>query len=728
MEKKEGTRILYVDDTRTNLVIAKGILSKAGFQVFLAEDGKQGLEMADQLQPDLILLDVMMPGMSGFEVCAALQKNEQTAYVPVVFMTALTEERDRTQAFSVGAVDYLTKPIDPGRLLETVRKHLETRAKWQKAVQREETHRKKGLFGFILHLGETLDLPREKTQLLQSIHPRKAYSIASSIGISEAELARSISAYSGLEYMPEIPHSRIQLGVLPLPFCSYNLIVPIDATSGGTAYVITNPFDYELFEDLRSIVAVADQAPFLITEPDTIRAILGKGISANSQETKERKRQFATPKVNLNDILKSLELEHKESVGENDRDADKEEVLSESSSTIIKLANHIIWDAYLKGASDIHIEPYPDKKNCIVRYRIDGTCYKMLEIPPTQSHPLVSRYKIMARLDIAEKRKPQDGKIALKGPEGKIEVRAATLPTVGGQEDIVMRVFPSGDPTPMENMNFTERNLKELKRIIQSPYGLILCVGPTGSGKTTTLHSCLSFLNQADRKIWTAEDPVEIQQRGLRQVQVAPKIGLTFAVAMRAFLRADPDIIMVGEMRDAETAKMGIEASLTGHLVLSTLHTNNAPETIIRFLEMGMEPYSFADALRGILAQRLCRRLCDKCKRATQASSEKHGEIAELFGKERFHEVRNEFPTPLVLFEPVGCEVCQSSGYKGRVALHELLTATEEVKRMIIQKEQVEDIRSAARSQGMETLLQDGIRKVLAGQADLSSVLSVCLA
>jgi type II secretory ATPase GspE/PulE/Tfp pilus assembly ATPase PilB-like protein len=250
-------------------------------------------------------------------------------------------------------------------------------------------------------------------------------------------------------------------------------------------------------------------------------------------------------------------------------------------------------------------------------------------------------------------------------------------------------------------------------------------VGPTGSGKTTTLHSCLGYINTPQRKIWTAEDPVEITQRGLRQVQVQPKIGFTFATALRSFLRADPDVIMVGEMRDEETAAMGVEASLTGHLVFSTLHTNSAPETITRLLDMGLQPFNFGDALLGVLAQRLARTLCANCKRPSPASSSELQEMRQLYGPPAFERLLTTFGKAVVLYRPVGCEKCGSTGYKGRIGLHELLVGSEEIKEMIIRKERIDRLRELAISQGMTTLLQDGVQKVLAGHLDMKSVRAV---
>jgi type II secretory ATPase GspE/PulE/Tfp pilus assembly ATPase PilB-like protein len=334
----------------------------------------------------------------------------------------------------------------------------------------------------------------------------------------------------------------------------------------------------------------------------------------------------------------------------------------------------------------------------------------------------------MATLDIAERRKPQDGKIKFKLPDNReIELRVATIPTAGGSEDVVMRILASNEPIPIDKLGMTDRNLRELKVIAEKPYGLILCVGPTGSGKTTSLHSILGHINKPDRKIWTAEDPVEITQYGLRQVQVMPKIGFTFANAMRSFLRADPDIIMVGEMRDQETAETGIEASLTGHLVFSTLHTNSAVETVIRLLDMGLDPFNFSDALLGVMAQRLVKRICDGCKQPYHPERAEYEALAQSYGKEEFEALGHRYDDRFVLYKGKGCSQCNNSGYRGRAGIHELLVATEEVKRMIQTKARVTDIFAQARREGMTTLVQDGILKSLTGLTDYRQVKAVAI-
>lgn len=402
--------------------------------------------------------------------------------------------------------------------------------------------------------------------------------------------------------------------------------------------------------------------------------------------------------------------------------------LDENDSAIVRLANQIIADAYRQNASDIHIEPYGEKRETLVRFRVDGDCFEYMKIPQSYRRAIVSRLKIMASLDIAERRKPQDGKIKFKLSENKeIELRVATIPTAGYNEDVVMRILAASEPLPLDKMGFSDRNLKGIKDIAEKPYGIILCVGPTGSGKTTTLHSVLGHINTPDIKIWTAEDPVEITQYGLRQVQVQPKINFTFAAAMRAFLRADPDVIMVGEMRDKETADTGIEASLTGHLVLSTLHTNSAVETVTRLLDMGCDPFSFADAMLGVLAQRLARRICKDCKEQYVGTPVEYEELRQSYGPAYWDKLNIKQDNTFRLSRGKGCEVCNRTGFKGRVALHELLLGSDQIKRMIQQKARTEDILNAALADGMTTLMQDGIQKVLQGHTTFKEVKAVAI-
>jgi len=404
------------------------------------------------------------------------------------------------------------------------------------------------------------------------------------------------------------------------------------------------------------------------------------------------------------------------------------EGIDENDSTIVRLANQIIAEAYRRDASDIHIEPYTDRKETAIRFRVDGTCSTYMRIPAAYRRALVSRIKIMSNLDIAERRKPQDGKIRFRLHRDKeIELRVATLPTAGNNEDVVLRLLQTKEPMPLEAMELSAQMLSTLQEMVEKPHGIILCVGPTGSGKTTTLHALLHYLNTDERKIWTAEDPIEITQEGLRQVQVNPKIGFTFAAAMRSFLRADPDVIMIGEIRDKETADVSIEASLTGHLVLSTLHTNSAVETVIRLLDMGCDPFNFADALQGVIAKRLCKRICSNCKQAYHPSVQEYDKLARAYGTNSWEALRVTYQEEFQLYRGQGCEACNQTGFKGRVALHELLCGSNELRNLIQNRAKTADMLSFAINEGMTTLVQDGIANVITGMTTYDQVRAVAM-
>jgi type II secretory ATPase GspE/PulE/Tfp pilus assembly ATPase PilB-like protein len=442
----------------------------------------------------------------------------------------------------------------------------------------------------------------------------------------------------------------------------------------------------------------------------------------------------SAPDVALVDTHRLVETLEKEG---GERGVDDDRPIEQSDNSLVRLLNNLIIEAYQGGVSDIHIESYPGREKIRVRFRKDGVLRTHLELPANYRNALIARVKIMCDLDISERRKPQDGKINFSkfASQHRVELRVATIPTNNGLEDVVMRILASVQPMPLDRIGLSGENLTRLKHAVERPYGMVLCVGPTGSGKTTTLHSALSHINVAERKIWTAEDPVEITQPGLRQVQVNPRIDWTFAKALRAFLRADPDVIMVGEIRDGETASMAVEASLTGHLVLSTLHTNNATETVTRLIDMGLDPFNFGDSLLAVLAQRLVRRLCTACRRTRAASADETDELLadymHAFGAEppvTADAVRagwmqhNSRDGRLMLHASPGCEACDGSGFKGRAGIHELMVMSRELRRLIQTGARAVSLQQTALADGMRTLRQDGIDKVLAGVTTIEEV------
>jgi type II secretory ATPase GspE/PulE/Tfp pilus assembly ATPase PilB-like protein len=414
-----------------------------------------------------------------------------------------------------------------------------------------------------------------------------------------------------------------------------------------------------------------------------------------------------------------------------------EQAIEQSDNQLVRLINTMIIEAHTQGVSDIHIECPAGKEKIRIRFRKDGALKLYLELPPAYRSAMVARIKIMCELDISERRRAQDGKInfARYSPQHKLELRVATIPTANGVEDVVMRLLAASKPLPLDNIGLSPTNFERLSWAVQRPYGMVLCVGPTGSGKTTTLHSALGYINRPETKIWTAEDPVEITQVGLRQVQVNAKIDWTFAKALKSFLRADPDVIMVGEIRDAETAGMAVEASLTGHLVMSTLHTNSAPETITRLLDMGMDPFNFADSLLAVLAQRLGKRLCKDCKTSAPATQEQIDELLDDFmhvytepGMRDRAAVLADWVQrfgvngQLMTYHSPGCDKCDNRGFRGRVGLHELLAVSRPIRRLIQKGSRAEEIQHQALLEGMQTLRQDGIEKVLQGLTSLEDV------
>lgn len=410
-----------------------------------------------------------------------------------------------------------------------------------------------------------------------------------------------------------------------------------------------------------------------------------------------------------------------------------EDQLIQKSSTLVRLVNRIFTDAMSDKVSDIHIESNTGRNDTKIRFRRDGILVEYLTVPYRFRNALVSRIKIMAQLDITDRRKPQDGNIDLvRHGFAWGELRVTVIPTRDGLEDMVLRVLADVSARPLEELGLDYELLHMVQWMIDRPQGLILVCGPTGSGKTTTLHALLGHLNTGERKIWTAEDPIEITQTGLRQVQVNSRIGWTFAAALRSFLRADPDVVMVGEMRDFETAKIGVEASLTGHLVLSTLHTNSAVECVTRLLDIGIDPFGFSDAVIGIVSQRLVRRLCWSCREAYTASGAEIDELEREFSEELHPGScdRGEHVSPgagwVTLWRAKGCPECSFRGYRGRIPVYEVLQATPDVKTMIQRRSSVAEMRTKAIAQGMRTLKQDGIKRVLLGQTDIKQVRAAC--
>jgi type II secretory ATPase GspE/PulE/Tfp pilus assembly ATPase PilB-like protein/tetratricopeptide (TPR) repeat protein len=559
---------------------------------------------------------------------------------------------------------------------------------------------------------------QEALAISRKISKSVEYVLIDRFKVPVPELGKSLSMFFGCAFRtfdPEMPVPFELISNLKKSFLLYYVWVPLRWDKTGIEILVDDP------KDLR--------------KTDHIRALMGNqkiSISVGMKEDVEKYIQhFFDPRKekpaetggeDIDSIIPDVTFEEEEDVHD-DRTS-----LDESSSQVVKFVDQILVTAFRNGVSDIHIEPSTITRKTNIRFRTDGVCHEYVQVPNAMAPAITSRLKIMAELDIAEKRLPQDGKIKVrrKGVQ-EFELRMSTMPTTGKFEDTVLRILTRTNSLKLDQIGLNERNLQVLKKLIQRPYGMVLCVGPTGSGKTTTLHAILATINQPGVKIWTAEDPVEITQAGLRQVQVRSKIGLDFARVMRGFLRLDPDIIMIGEMRDKETANIALEAALTGHLVLSTLHTNNAPETLTRLLEMGMNPLNISDAFLGVLAQRLVRRLCASCIEDYRPGEEEFEDLRMDFGRDAFDASGYTYSPNFTMKRAPGCERCSGSGFRGRVGIHELMEATSEVKILIKKNANSHDLARQAAADGMTTLKQDGIRKILDGITTIREVRRVCI-
>ncbi|MES2354703.1 MAG: ATPase, T2SS/T4P/T4SS family [Pseudomonadota bacterium] len=674
------------------------IVDKAGLFLFLTYHSDKVLRWF-----------IPMEGVATYDIGDQLGKLLIDENVPREAIDAGLEKQQQLRSQKLG--DYLTK------------EHIVSQDQLEIALQSQKAAPQLKL-GEALILENLLSEKELEDALLMQSKDRKLRlgEILINMGfVNQAMITRVLVQKLGI---PFVDLNKFDFGaevfkLVPANVAVKNSVVPLYATDTRMVVAMENPLAWDSLKELEFYTKLKID-PVLAAPEDlahTIERLYGV------QEAKGEE---------MSDLVSALENSQEPAESETD------DAVTESDSALVRLVNKIILDAYKQGVSDIHIESLPGNKPSKVRFRKDGAMKTYSEVPPNFRAALISRIKIMTRLDISEKRHSQDGKMnfAQFGP-AKIELRVVTVPTANGLEDIVMRILAAPKAVSIEGLGVSARVLEDLKRLTIKPYGLLFVCGPTGSGKTTTLHALLGHINTPERKIWTAEDPVEITQEGMRQVQVQAKIGWTFAAVLRTFLRADPDVIMVGETRDQETAKTVIEASLTGHLVFSTMHTNSAPESVVRLLDFGLDPFNFADALLGVVAQRLARRLCPACRKPYIASDEELGNLAheycwntDYIASEVLDRWRTQYGDKdgaITLFSAGSCEKCDKLGYKGRLGVHELLVASPAVKRKILAKANVSELSKTAMSEGMQTLRQDGIEKILQGHTDLEHIQAVCL-
>ncbi|MET4638615.1 ATPase, T2SS/T4P/T4SS family [Mycetocola sp. 2940] len=505
--------------------------------------------------------------------------------------------------------------------------------------------------------------------------------------------ARATQARIGFVELLEYPVDRTAVALVSSVLCRRHNVLPIGLDGKVLKLAMVDPGNVFAIDDVRAATHLQVE-PVLAERADLLAAI-DRYLRADGE---------------LSDLTTTLEEES----GQQEADLAIGDV-HDDEAPIVRFVNLLVSQAIQDNASDIHIEP--GEYELRVRYRIDGVLHEMQSAPKSIQNGVISRLKIMAEIDIAERRKPQDGRMSVMHGGRKIDLRVATLPTVWG-EKVVMRILDNSNTSlDLRDLQLLDRNFEAYKASYSKPYGMILVTGPTGSGKSTTLYTTLNTVARPEINVITVEDPVEYRMKGINQVQVNPKAGLTFASALRSILRSDPDVVLLGEIRDHETAQIAIEASLTGHLVLSTLHTNDAPSAVVRLTEMDIEPFLVGSALDCVVAQRLARRLCDRCKAPAEYSDE---DLARL----RFPQNEVSRRTP-GLFRPVGCQQCSNTGYRGRLALHEVMTVTEEIERLAVARASSAEIGRLAREQGMLTLREDGFTKATMGLTSLEEILRV---
>ena len=690
--------VLCVDDDLEVLQAAEALLSDAGYDVMVAEGGERALRVISTVRPDLLLLDVSMADVDGYSVCATLQQSKELSYLPVVLLGTAEEPVDTGRAVALGAVDCLTKPVVDALLLEKVAAYVKTNA-WWRDLERQKAPPKTGATSNVMrfkeHLAAELAIGPEQAQRIAALAPLEIYAAADTLGIGPAKIAEEMAAFLRLPYRGRLRPDAVALGVLPAPFCKANLVAAIKEDTGGRSFVVSDPLNWELQQILRRVAEPGQALRIGVTEPANIIALFDGKHAEREAEHKEMAETAAMP-VPVDDRI----------VG----------VSSEKSGPIIKLVNQLIENAHAMGASDIHIEPWENE--VVVRYRIDGNMRTVNRFPQGRLIlPIVSRIKIMAELDIVERRLPQDGRVVFQKFSSKgldIDLRVATAPMNHG-EKVVMRILDKRKAVlPLTELGLSPRHLKLYHERLATPYGMILHVGPTGSGKSMTLYAALNEMQRPDLNIQTAEDPIEYTLPGVNQMQINREIGLTFQRALRSYLRQDPDVILVGEIRDLETAEIAVEAALTGHVLLSTLHTNDAASTIVRLVEMGIEPFMVSSSIVLVCAQRLLRRLCRECKEAYRPD-----DVAKRMVGVAPH-------ADITLYRGRGCGRCNDIGYRGRIGTHEIIVPDDQMRKAIATKGVTAEAvkRMAVEHCGTTTLYWDAMEKVRQGICCLEDVLT----
>ena len=709
-------KVLIAEDDAVSRSIVTRAVEKLGHECLVAEDGLQAWEIY-QGTPDVevIVSDWMMPNVDGLELCNRVRGLERSGHTFFIFLTSLGSRQHLLDGMRAGADEYLVKPLDVAQLrvkltsasrVTSLHRHMNaeetsnggrgpttSNASESTAPGKKKPRMNRKVWDVLLSQGKLTEDQIQQALQAQKGAPGELGKVMVSLGfISETDLAQAQAERLNLDFA-ELTENAVDPGaaqLVPEKVLHKHDALPVRVEDGRLVVAMSDPTDIYALEDLRMITGHRI-TPVVVTGDNLNRIrtrvlAVGDGVSEILEEASQGT-------VDQDDVL-----ELGGAAGANE-------------APVVRLVGSVLQRAVAEGASDIHIEP--QGRDLKVRLRVDGVLREFMSIPRALQNGVIARLKILADLDIAERRIPQDGRFSVSLSGSKVDLRVASLPTVHGEEIVLRLLDTSNMQMDLSGLGFSSAVLESYEEVYRRPYGAILVTGPTGSGKSTTLYATLGELNSPERKIITVEDPVEYRMTGVNQVQVNPRAGLTFASGLRSILRADPDVVMIGEIRDFETAKTSVEAALTGHLVLATLHTNDAPAAINRLTDMGVEPFLTASAVDCVIAQRLARRLCENCKRPVEVGKDALGEMNFPFEHE---------PENFSFHEAVGCDRCSGTGYRGRLGIYEMMVVTEEIRELVLRRVSTAEMSRAAETTGMIRLRSDGLLKAAQGQTTIEEV------
>ena len=684
--------ILCIDDDRDVRNLLEKILTDAGYTVTAAGDGRQGLAEALKMRPDLILLDVIMPAIDGFSVCTQLQADQETAYIPVIFLTSLDGEEDRAKAFAVGAADYLAKPVQKESLLAKVEEQLKTRLHWKELKKRVVLVDGKvpsiNFSQFKQSLIDRLELSQELRDRLAGTGPLDIYKICEPLGVTQRQMTAWMADFLSFPLISRINPANLLLGIIPASFARENHVVAMSDETSEKSFILSNPFDWMLIDTLKNFFGLQPGALLNLAEPDHIKTLfeqpLEQLVTMSAIREKKPREIPAEPAENIS--LQDVE-----------------------KGPIVAIANNILASAVYERASDIHIEPKADQT--IIRFRIDGDMRDIYSLKSATGIMLISRLKAIAGLDITEKRKPQDGAVEAVITGRTYKIRLATTSTPSGESLIIRLLEPEVKATELQSLGMTDDQVRIIIDCTNRHQGLLLIVGPTGSGKTTTIYSLLSHIDCRTRSLISVEDPVEYRIPYANQQQVNEKGGVTFDALLKSSVRQDPDILFIGEVRDNHSAKVAMDFASTGHLTISTIHTSNATTAIFRLERLGITRGIMADSILGIVAQRLIKKLCPLCKVVKPISDKERDQLRPFIA---------EIPSETA--HPVGCLQCGQTGYFGREAVYEIIRFDPEVVDMVRSADNIAGIRAFIQRRGDYLISNHAAEKVRALTVALKDV------